>query len=68
MERPQWDPYDVIVQLDIKCKMQGDQIMELLSSQQVQAQTISNLLKSVKNLQEGQMHLNDLLFQAMNKK
>ena len=68
MERPQWDPYDVIVQLDIKCKMQGDQIMELLSSQQVQAQTISNLLKSVKNLQQGQMHLNDLLFQAMNKK
>ena len=68
MERPQWDPYDVIVQLDIKCKMQGDQIMELLASQQLQAQTISNLLKSVKNLQEGQMHLNDLVFQTMNKK
>ena len=68
MERPQWDPYDVIVQLDMKCKMQGDQIMELLASQQLQAQTISNLLKSVKNLQEGQMHLNDLVFQSMNKK
>jgi hypothetical protein len=68
MERPQWDPYDVIVQLDIKCKMQGDQIMELLASHQVQAQTINNLLKSVKNLQDAQLHLNDMLFQSLNKK
>jgi hypothetical protein len=68
MTRPNWDPYDVIVQLDIKCKMQGDQIMELLASQQLQAQTINNLLNSIKNLQDGQMHLNDLVFQSMNKK
>jgi hypothetical protein len=68
MERPQWDPYDVIVQLDIKCQQQGQQIHELLQSQQLQAQTIGNLLKSVKNLQEGQMHLNELVFQSLNKR
>jgi hypothetical protein len=65
MSRPNWDPYDVIVQLDIKCKMQGDQIMELLQAQQLQAQTIDNLIRSVNNLQQAQLQLSQLVTQTL---
>jgi len=65
MSRPNWDPYDVIVQLDIKCKMQGDQIMELLGAQQLQAQTIDNLIKSINNLQQAHLQLSQMVTQTL---
>lgn len=65
MERPQWDPYDVIVQLDIKCMQQGKQINELLAAQQLQAKTIDNLLKSVNVLQKAHLQLSQLVTEVL---
>jgi len=65
MERPQWDPYDVIVQLDVKCQMQGQQIHDLMQAQQLQAQSISNLLKSVNTLQQAHLQLSQLVTEVL---
>lgn len=65
MERPQWDPYDVIIQLDIKCQQQGQKIHELLVAQQLQAKTIDNLLKSVNTLQQAHLQLSQLVTEVL---
>ena len=65
MERPHWDPYDVIVQLDVKCQHQGQQINELLRSQQLQANTINNLLKSISTLQQAHLQLSEIVTKAL---
>jgi hypothetical protein len=65
MERPHWDPYDVIVQLDVKCQMQGQQIHDLMQAQQLQAQSISNLLKSVNTLQQAHLQLSQLVTEVL---
>jgi hypothetical protein len=65
MERPHWDPYDVIVQLDIKCQLQGQQLHDLMQAQQLQAQSISNLLKSVNTLQQAHLQLSQLVTEVL---
>jgi hypothetical protein len=65
MQKPQWDPYDVIVQLDIKCQYQAQQIQELLQAQQLQAQTIGNLIKSMSTIQQAHLQLSELVTDAL---
>ena len=65
MQKPQWDPYDVIVQLDIKCQHQAQQIQELLQAQQLQAQTIGNLIKSMNTIQQAHLQLSELVMQSL---
>jgi hypothetical protein len=65
IDRPHWDPYDVIVQLDLKCQMQGQQIHDLMQAQQLQAQTIGNLIKSMGTLQQAHLQLSELVTEAL---
>jgi hypothetical protein len=60
-EKPQFDPYDAIVQLDAKCELQQKHILQLSKSQQTQAKTIENLITSIRTLQSAHLQLSELV-------
>jgi hypothetical protein len=60
-EKPQFDPYDAIVQLDAKCQVQEQQILKLAHSQNTQAKTIENLITSIRTLQSAHLQLSELV-------
>lgn len=60
-DKPQFDPYDAIVQLDAVCEQQKKQILQLAQSQATQAKTIENLLNSLRSLQSAHLQLSQLV-------
>ena len=60
-DKPQFDPYDAIVKLDAVCELQRQQIQQLAESHNTQAQTINNLIQSIRTLQQAHLQLSQLV-------
>lgn len=63
--RPEWDPYDVIVKLDEAYGRHNGQILELAKSQNAQAKQISMLIANQNVIRNEIIELRQQLAQTM---